>query len=534
MWRWRTNSLTFRLTGTLLGALVVLLVLAAIIQISLQDRFARGCASMNGLALTETLYGALHTSMLANDREGMHATVRAIGEKSPTVQVRVFNKEGDIAFSSREQDVGKRVPPGSEGCVQCHREGQPTVSTGDVTRAFVRDGRQVLGIIKPIVNEPACTATCHAHPPSKRLLGMLDVTVTLGKAAEARRQTTFLMLATTLGALLLVTGLVLAVVRYAVHDPIHELKATLEALGSGDYGARAGASSISEFKHLGDSVNSMARELQQANQQLVEWAQTLERRVEEKTAEVRQAQEQIIAVERMASLGKLAAVVAHEINNPLASVVTYSKLLVRRFRAASDDAGHAQENLQILEAIAGESARCGEIVSNLLLFARKSGSRFEPTDLNELVRRCLFLLKHKMDLAQVNPETDLEDGLPPLVADPAQVEQALLALAINAIEAMPGGGTLTVRTRPLDAGGAAVEIADTGVGMDEEVRRQIFEPFFTTKGEGEGRGLGLGLAVVYGIVQRHGGEIEVASEPARGTTFTLRLPGRGEAVEEGR
>lgn len=533
MWRWRTNSLTFRLTGTLLGALVVLLTLAAVVQLSLQERFARGWAAMSGLALAETLYGALHTSMLANDREGMHATVRAIGEKSPTVQVRIFNKEGDIAFSSRQEEVGKRVPPGSEGCVQCHREGQPTVSTGDVTRAFVRDGRQVLGIIKPIVNEPSCTATCHAHPPAKRLLGMLDVTVTLGKAAEARRQTTWLMLAATLGALLLVTGVVLTVVRYAVHEPIHDLTATLEALGSGDYGARAGASSISEFLHLAESVNSMARELQLANQQLVEWAQTLERRVEEKTAELRQAQEQVIAVERMASLGKLAAVVAHEINNPLASVVTYSKLLVRRFRGSPDSSGQGEENLQILEAIAGESARCGEIVSNLLLFARKSGSRFEPTDVNEVARRCLFLLKHKMDLAQVKPVTELAECLQPLVADPAQIEQALLALAINGIEAMPGGGTLTVRTRPMDLGGAIVEVADTGVGMDEEVRRQIFEPFFTTKGEGEGRGLGLGLAVVYGIVQRHGGEIEVASEPSHGTTFTLRLPGRGEAVEEG-
>lgn len=534
MWRWRTNSLTFRLTGTLLSTLVLLLTLAAAIQISLQGRFARGCAEINGLALTETIYGALHTSMLANDREGMHATVRAIGEKSPAVSVRIFNKEGDIVFSSRAGEVGRRLPPGAEGCVQCHREGRPAAVAADVTRAFARDGRQVLGIIKPIPNEPACAASCHAHPARKRLLGMLDVTITLGKAAEARRQTAWLMLATTLGALLLVTGVVLAVVRLAVHEPIRGLTRTLEALGAGDYGARAEPSSIAEFLQLGDSVNAMARELQQANQQLVEWAHTLERRVDEKTAELRQAQEQVIAVERMASLGKLAAVVAHEINNPLASVVTYSRLLVRRFRAAAPSAAQAQENLQILEAIAGESSRCGEIVSNLLLFARKSGSRCEPTDLNELTRRCLFLLKHKMDLAQVKAEADLGEGLPPVLADPAQIEQALLALAINAIEAMPGGGTLTVRTRPLEGGGAAIEVADTGVGMDEEVRRRVFEPFFTTKGEGEGRGLGLGLAVVYGIVQRHGGEIEVASASGRGSTFTVRLPGRGETGEEGK
>lgn len=532
MWRWRTSSLTFRLTGTLLGALVILLALAALIHVVLQDRFARECAAMNGVAVTETLYGALHTAMLANDREGLQATVTTIAEKSPTVRVRIFNKEGDIAFSSHAGEQGQRVPPGAEGCVQCHRTGEPTVATGDVTRAFVRDGRQVLGIIKPIPNEPACTA-CHVHPPEKRLLGMLDVTLSLGKAEQAQRQTTWLMVATALGALLLVGGVVVLVIRHAVHRPIASLTDTLVALGSGDYGARFGSSSISEFAHLGDSVNQMARELQQANVQLVEWAHTLERRVDEKTAELRQAQEQVIAVERMASLGKLAAVVAHEINNPLASVVTYSKLLVRRLRSAANQGEAGSDSLQILEAIASESARCGEIVSSLLLFARRTGSRFEPTDVNELVRRSLFLLKHKMDLAQVRPVEDLADPLPQVLLDPAQIEQVILALAVNAIEAMPEGGTLTVRTLSREEGGVVLEVLDTGVGMDDETRKQIFEPFFSTKGEGEGRGLGLGLAVVYGIVQRHGGEIEVESAPASGTSFTIRLPGGGDATEEG-
>ena len=331
--------------------------------------------------------------------------------------------------------------------------------------------------------------------------------------------------------LLLVAAVVVLVVRRAVHRPVRHLAEVLGTLGGGDYTARYDDEPIAEFSYLGNHLNRMAGDLQKANAEIVDWAQTLERRVEEKTGELKAAQAQMLRVERMASLGKLAAVVAHEINNPLASVVTYSKLLLRRL-VQKGGAQPGDDSEKILEAIASESARCGEIVSNLLLFARRTGSRMEPTDLNKLVDRSLFLLKHKMDLAQVATAEELASDLPQVLCDPSQVEQAILALAINAIEAMPGGGTLSVRTAPVGERGARIEIADTGVGMEEDVKRQIFEPFFTTKGDGEGKGLGLGLAVVYGIVQRHGGAIDVESAPAAGTRFVLTLPGTVTPGEE--
>jgi len=526
MWRWRSNSLTFRLTGSLIVALALLLALTGIVQVGLQERFARGSTRLNGLAMSETLYGALHAAMLHNDRNGLHATVRTIAERSPNVRVRIFNKEGSIVFSSEPEEVGKRLDPTSEACFKCHAANRPIerLPAGDRTRSFALAGVPALGVIRPIENEPACSsADCHAHPAAKRLLGVLDVTLLMTRVDEERRQTAALMVGATGGALLLVACAVVLVVRRAVHRPIRSLTRTLAALGAGDYSARYENGEISEFAYLGTAVNKMAQELQRANAELVDWAQTLERRVEEKTAELRQAQEQMVRVERMASLGKLAAVVAHEINNPLASVVTYSKLLLRRHAQRGSAAEH-REDVDILDAIASESARCGEIVSNLLLFARRTGSRMEPSDVNEIVRRSLFLIKHKMDLAQVKAETRLDTSLQPLLCDPSQVEQALLALIINAVEAMPGGGTLTVTTAAAPNGGVRLDVADTGVGMDAEVRQHIFEPFFTTKAERDGKGLGLGLAVVYGIVQRHNGTIEVASAPGQGTCFTVTLP----------
>jgi two-component system NtrC family sensor kinase len=527
MWRWRSNSLTFRLTGTLIITLVLLLALTAVVQVGLQERYTREAARINGLAMSETLYGALHTAMLSNDREGLLASVRAITERDPAVRVRIFNKEGQIGFSSEPREVGTRLDPGSEACFKCHQAGEPIsrLPPGDRTRSFTLAGVPALGVIRPIENEPACAnASCHAHPASKQLLGVLDVTLLLTRLEAARRQTTLLMIGATGGVLLLVVGVVLVVVRRSVHRPIRSLTRTLASLGTGDYSARYENGEISEFAYLGNAVNKMAQELQRANAELVEWAQTLERRVDEKTAELRQAQDQMLKVERMASLGKLAAVVAHEINNPLASVVTYSKVLLRRFSGRPDQTPETRESLGILEAIATESARCGEIVSALLLFARRTGSRMEPTNVNQLVDRSLFLIKHKMDLAQVESDLDLSPDLPLIMCDPAQIEQALLALCINAVEAMPNGGTLKVRTVPTRESGVEIVVEDTGVGIPDEVRTHIFEPFFTTKGEGEGKGLGLGLAVVYGIVQRHNGTVEVASEPGRGARFTLTLP----------
>lgn len=534
MQRLRANSLAVRLTGTLVAALAALLLVSWFVSLSLQRRFSESTARYSALALSETLTGGLHGMMLANDREGLESSVRAVAKAQPNIRVRVFNKEGSIVYSSIPQEAGRKVDTTSEACFKCHAEGQPIekLPPGDRTRTFQLDGVRTLGVIRPIENEPSCsTAACHAHPPEKRLLGVVDVSIQMVRQEQVRRQTMALMAVTGVATLLLVAAVVVLVVRRAVHRPVRHLADVLGALGGGDYTARYDDEPIAEFAYLGSHVNRMAGDLQKANAELVDWAQTLERRVEEKTGELKAAQAQMLRVERMASLGKLAAVVAHEINNPLASVVTYSKLLLRRFtQKGGPKPGDDSE--KILEAIASESARCGEIVSNLLLFARRTGSRMEPTDLNKLVDRSLFLLKHKMDLAQVATAEELAPDLPHVLCDPSQIEQAILALAINAIEAMPGGGTVSIRTAPHGERGARIEIADTGVGMEEDVKRQIFEPFFTTKGDGEGKGLGLGLAVVYGIVQRHGGAIDVESAPAAGTRFVLTLPGTATPGEE--
>jgi len=228
-------------------------------------------------------------------------------------------------------------------------------------------------------------------------------------------------------------------------------------------------------------------------------------------------------VEKMASLGKLAAVVAHELNNPLAGIATYAKLLRRRLGAAPG--APDVEVARALELVETEAVRCGGIVRNLLTFSRTAGSRFAAEDLKPYLDRCVMLLRHQADLQGIALSLEVSPDLPQVVCDGAQVQQAVLALATNAIEAMPRGGRLSISARwdPV-AEEALLEVADDGCGIEEKDLPHVFEPFFTTKEQG--KGVGLGLAVVYGIATRHHGRVEVRSRAGEGTRFTVSLPRR--------
>jgi two-component system NtrC family sensor kinase len=269
----------------------------------------------------------------------------------------------------------------------------------------------------------------------------------------------------------------------------------------------------------------MASDLGAARREVTEWSQKLEEKVVQKTEELRQAQRQVLHMEKMASLGKLSATVAHELNNPLTGMLIYAQLVKRDLAEQPLEGAVREELTGYLSMIERECSRCGAIVQNLLLFARRSGAAMTPTDLNEVVERSLMLVRHQLEACGTRLHTELLAEDRQVQADGAQLQQALVALLVNAVEAMKGKETgereLTLRLQG-NADEVQLEVGDSGVGIPPEVQPQIFEPFFSTKENG----VGLGLAVVYGIVERHGGRIEVDSEVGRGTRFRLRLPRR--------
>jgi two-component system NtrC family sensor kinase len=347
--------------------------------------------------------------------------------------------------------------------------------------------------------------------------------------ADAKRRS-FLL---TLAVMLVVSAATVAFVYRIVRRPVMRLVAGTRRIAQGDLDTRIEVNAKDELGDLADAFNHMTSDLRHAREEANQWSLQLEQKVVEKTAELGRAQRQVMLMDKMASLGKLAATVAHELNNPLGGILNYAKLVERVVRDETlDDAGK-QEILRYLAAIQQESRRSGDIVRNLLLFAKPVQARLASVKLSVILERALLLLRHRMDMAQIKCDYRPAEGDDSLWCDADQIQQALVALLANAIEAMEdGGGTLRV-TVACSAEHVELCIADTGVGIPESSLAHIFEPFYSTK-EKESAGVGLGLAIVFGIVQSHAGTIEVKSEPGRGTIFTVKLPRRtsGESKAE--
>jgi two-component system, NtrC family, sensor kinase len=315
-----------------------------------------------------------------------------------------------------------------------------------------------------------------------------------------------------------------------VHRPVQILKRGTEHLAKGDLGYQIAVESSDELGELACSFNIMSLQLRAANEEITSWARTLETRVEDKTNELKRAHDHVVQVEKMASIGKMAAVVAHEINNPLSGILTYAKLLKKWVQKVEGNEQKRDEIRECLDLVESESKRCGDLVKNLLMFSRTAPMNLEWADVNNVVDRTIRLVQHQLDLNNVQLQIDTSD-LPMLHCDPAQVEQVLLALIMNAIDAMPRGGNLLVRTRSLpQSRQIEIQVRDDGVGIQPDLLPRMFEPFLTTKETG--KGVGLGLAISKTIVERHGGVIEVESQPGRGTTFYIFLPVDAQLVSE--
>jgi len=243
------------------------------------------------------------------------------------------------------------------------------------------------------------------------------------------------------------------------------------------------------------------------------------RRLEQQFAD----QTRLLQQDKMISLGRLAASVVHEINNPLAGILNYVRLMIKTLRKGAPDAEHLKKFQGYLDLVESETGRCSKIVSNLLAFSRQSKMEFADVDLNDLMNRCVMLSQHKLDLQNIRIATRFQSDLPQIWGDYNQIQQCVINLIFNAVDAMPEGGTLILGTS-LDTRNRLVEIniEDTGHGITSQDLPHIFEPFFTTKTAG--KGLGLGLSTVYGIIDRHHGAITARSEPGKGSVFTMKLP----------
>jgi len=529
------SSLSTRLFFILLGAVLLIFVgnhfVANWIRTSVVQKEV-----LNGAErASEFLEESLLSEMMENNREHINDAIWRLGRDPEVEIVRIYNKRGEIAFSSDSAEIGRRVDMRAQACHACHETERPLSSpdTEDLFRIHIHpNGYRVLRLVTPIRRRENCSGGCHVHGPSESILGVLDVQMSLAATDAAMVGAERLSVGVG-GLIVLLLGMAMALIlHHSVYQPTQELIRGTESLAAGDLDVRLDVRRKDELGQLAESFNRMATSLERANAELRDWSDTLAARVRDKTQQLEAIHRQMVQVEKNSSLGKMAATVAHELNNPLSGILTCARLVQRRLEADMPDGEVREKMLQSLELIRSESIRCGNIVRGLLTYARGGSHQLGPGHLHALVEQAQNLVSHHMELGSVELVADLGLADDQVVCDGEQIVQSLLALMINGVEAMPGGGTLTVSTRldPDDDRFVILGVADTGHGMPREVQDRIFDPFFSTKNET--KGVGLGLAVVSGIVRRHGGTITVDSSPGSGATFTIRLPREPEESHE--
>ena len=526
-WKRFTYSVSAKLIASLLAAMVVIFSLLGYLNVQLHRQHLEAATLSAAERVSDLIKRSTNYEMLHNNREGLYHVIRTIAEEPGVVKVRIFDREGKITYSTDPSEVNHVVDKSEEACYHCHAQSQPLAHLDRPDRFRIyrgMAGQRVLGVINPIENQASCSnADCHAHPAEQRILGVLDTDMSLAKADLQLAESSRRMLTYTVFALVLIAALSWMFVWRVVGVPIKTLEAGTERLSQGDLGYQIDARSRDEVGDLARSFNTMSLQLRDANEQIVAWAKTLEDRVAKKSQELQRAHDHALRFEKMASIGKMAAVVAHEINNPLSGILTYAKLLRKWVERGDAVAEKRAETAQCLELIALESRRCGDLVRNLLTFSRTSAVNIQPNEINVIIERALRLMQHQLDLANIHLQLDLGNDLPLALCDAPQIEQVMLALIQNAIDAMAKGGNLWLLTRANHvAQEIEIEVRDDGMGIPAEILPQIFEPFLTTKESGHG--VGLGLAISRSIMEQHNGKIEVQSEMGKGTTFRLALP----------
>jgi two-component system NtrC family sensor kinase len=479
--------------------------------------------------LSRSITSATWHAMLADRRDAAYQIMDALGAEHGVESIRIFNKKGRVTFST-DPDAPGEVGVDDQACAICHAQAQALVEvpvTGR-TRIFSKpDGSRALAMVTPIYNEPACTqAECHAHEATTPILGVLDVRLDLRHAdarmAQLERRAWLINVAE-----ILVIGLFIALfTRHFVGVPIRRLKEGTQDVGEMELGREVKIETPTELAELADAYNTTRLRLKEALDDLHELTQNLEHQVEERSRQLAVTQQKLIQSDRLASLGQLAASVAHEINNPVSGVLNFSMVLQRMIEKDGIPPDKLEDFRRYLRMITDETTRVGRIVADLLAFSRRASPQTGAADLNEIVQRTIPLVAHKLELSGVTPEVELTPGLPAIAGDAAQLQQVVINLVMNAAESMPDGGKVTILTRPARFDDRVVmEVSDEGAGIAPEHIGRIFDPFFSTKDEG--KGVGLGLSVVYGIIDAHQGTIDVSSRLGKGSTFIVRLPPLG-------
>jgi signal transduction histidine kinase len=481
----------------ILGIGLILLMVSvayALLALRLQTKYLQHLARHEADLIAETAERGLTRGMERGESQPIQAILVRIGEHSVLRRIRIVGLQGEVLRSSNPQEIGQILAPGDWS------------ADGTAPKPVWNFRERIVSVFRPIVKASQC-AKCHTD--NRPILGFLNVVSSFPPVDSGAGRHWMFMVLTTVFALAAAGAMIAVLFTFVIGRRLDTLSQTMSRVEAGDLTARVPENGTDELEGLAKSFNTMVVRLADARRQIED----------RHLGEIRRA-------EHMAALGKMAAGIAHEINNPLAGMQNCVRTLLKRTR---DEAQRVEYLAMLREGL----DRIGRTVGRLLDFARETEPQLELTDLSSLLRRCLTLLEHELAARGISVVVTAEHRIPTFLADPRQLEQVFLNLLMNAMDAMPDGGKITVSINQRD--GVAppfveIQITDTGVGIAPEHLPRIFDPFFTTKDVG--KGTGLGLSVSYGIVRGHGGSIEVKSEVGKGSTLVITLPIRGEGESD--
>jgi two-component system NtrC family sensor kinase len=424
------HKIGLRLTFGVVLAMLLAIGIFAYFNIQSEKRSLLNEVERHAGQLSEHVKSDTRYDMLHNDRARIHSGIRRIGAQESIDRVRVYNKSGEIIYSSDEAEIGKMVDTNAESCYRCHSAGEPLEHLDQQERSRVfrpqPDSPRLLGIINPIYNAESCwTAACHAHPESQTVLGVLDVTIPLTEVDRYIRYSQLAIVILAVSVILILSLIVGFMVRRLIDRPVQELLTATRHVAGGNLAYRIDVERADEMGMLAKSFNNMTDNLAEARLQLFQ-------------------------SDKLASLGRLAAGVAHEINNPLTAVLTNSSYLLKRSKGQPEVA----EDLQV---IVSETIRCREIVKSLLDFARQTILKKRKADINEIIGRAAIVIENQLSLRQVKLVMELGDDLPKVTVDANQIQQVFINLMVNASDAIgENAGTIKVTSE-------AIALRPTGV-----------------------------------------------------------------------
>jgi len=478
--------------------------------------------------LSEVISKSTRFAMLQNQPTYVDRIIHDVANQEKIHRIRILSRDGKITHSTYAPEIGQWVDRNAEACSHCHQSEKPLEQVPKTERTWTfkgPDGKLMLGSMEVIRNEPSCyNAACHQHAKETSVLGVLDIMYPLDEVNQKLRASTFGIAGVSLTFIVIASLSVGFFVHRLVYIPLRDLESGAQRLSTGNLDQPIPVRSGDEFGKLASMFNGMTDALRKSRAELRDWAHTLEQKVEERTQELRRAQAETVRGEKLASVGLLASGVAHELNNPLTGILTFSHLLRQKMPDKSLDA-------EDMDLVIRETKRCAAIIKRLLDFAREKQPEKKFTDLNQVIDDTVRIVERPAHLRDIGITVDLDRTLPPIWIDADQIKQVVMNILVNAQHAVEEQGSITISTRrspdlrtPASdtISMAAISIVDTGCGIPEANLRRIFDPFFTSKDVG--KGTGLGLSVSHGIVEAHGGLIEVESKVGEGSTFRVYLP----------